>query len=216
MQTPKLLIVAIRGVHGIDEVDIGAKGMFDKYSSRTLPNGSKQQVALVYLSRSGNEVEKEKCLGKLELSDGDTLGVYIVAHSGDMNTAIYDHDLVANIKRKFLDKKDTQYKLDKVCLAVCTGAKDAEETLCESHQGVLIAKFAELLARHNLRPRLAGWTGFVTADQTGKKRILSSTNLKNDYVSNLTKSRSIQKLVYVYDNEKGYVRKALSDWTDKT
>jgi hypothetical protein len=214
MRTPKLLIVAIDGVQGPKEVETGADGLYKKYSAR---NGFNKEVQLVFLGRSGKLVKTDLGKGVLTLEEGDKLGIYIVAHCGDLNTAIYQHDLVANIKTKVLDVKagNAKYTLDKVCLVVCNSAKDATPVLSEGEEGVLMVKFAMLLKNAGLQPRLAGWTGFVTLDDTGKKRILSSANLKEGYASDMSKSREKQKMVYVYDADLGYVRKDLSSWTDK-
>ncbi|MFC3651285.1 hypothetical protein ACFONN_07005 [Dyella humi] len=224
MRTPKLLIVAIRGNRGVDEVNRSANGIYNKYSNRTEFN---KQVELAYLSRSGNLVEGEG-KGALDLNEGDVLGMYIVAHSGDLQTAIYDHDFVSAFKTKILDVKSNgvNYTLDKLCLVVCNTAKGAEDILTNSHEGVLIFRFAKLLQSAGLKPRLAGWSGLVTADEesgyanstqrgTGKKQIISSRNFQWGYASEMPRSKAEQKMVYVWDDEAGYVKRDLRSWTDK-
>ncbi|GGF44411.1 hypothetical protein GCM10011611_58540 [Aliidongia dinghuensis] len=214
MRTPKLLIIAIRGVHGTAEVDLGANGIYTKYSNRKDIN---KEVQLIYMSRSGSIVSGIG-VGDMTIEEGDRLGIYIVAHSGDLNTAIFDgHDLVSSFKTKILDQKsgDVQYNLDKICLVVCTSASNAKEILSDSAEGVMIARFAKLLVNVGLTPRLAGWTKFVTVDESGKKKILHNTNFSQIYASEWPKTNATQKMVYVWDGDKGYVKKELADWTDK-
>lgn len=216
MQTPKLFIIAIHGTHGTQEVRTSADGLYSKYSARKDVN---REVEIVFLSRAGVVCAQMGSETKVTIKEGDIVGVYLVAHSGDMSTAVHQHDLAVGIKA-VLDKSANgcRYKLDKVCLLVCTAAEKPPEMnhlMNESGESTLIQLFAKQLIGAGLTPRLAGWTGFVTVAADGRKQILSSTNLKLGNASDMNISRAKQKMCYVYDNDIGYVRKELSTWTDR-
>lgn len=220
MKSAKLFIVAIDGSQGPEEVKRSAKGLYDKYSSRGEVN---KQVEVVFLGRngkvrSGGEFEK-LCVGKVEIEKDDVLGMYLVAHCGDLSTAVYDHNLAEGIKA-FLDLRagGNSYKLDKVCLAVCAAATkelEKESPLGGSEEKTLIQQFATLLIKAGMTPRLAGWTASLTVDPSGKKKIIGSRKPIEMFVTDSPISKEKQKMVYVYDESAGYVRKDLASWTDK-
>jgi hypothetical protein len=215
MRSAKLFIVAIDGKQGPLEVQTSATGLYTKYSARQDVN---KEVEVVYLSRNGTVRDNMGC-GKVNIADGDTLGMYVVAHCGDFSTAVWDHNLAVGIK-KFLDTRAAAapYKLDKCCLVVCNGAKDPPELskpLSEGGEAALIRQFAKLLSDAGLKPRLAGWTGYVTVDPGGKKKIISSSTIKEGFASDMSISRAKQKMVYVWEDSSGYVRKDFEAWSDK-
>jgi len=220
MKTAKLFIVAIDGSQGPLEVQTGARGLYDKYSARA---GVNKEVEVVYMGRGGDVRSGEKfdklSVGKVQIEKDDVVGMYLVAHCGDLTTAVFDHDLAAALK-KLLDGRanGNAYKLDKVCMVVCKAATKQlkmDERLDENEEKTLIQRFASLLIKAGLKPRLAGWNGFVTVHPNGKKRILSSTNLVEGFASEMSKSREKQKMVYVYEEGSGYLRRDYPTWTDK-
>jgi hypothetical protein len=216
MQNEKLLIVAIRGANGMPELEKGAEGLYNKYSGRTTIN---KEVEMVYVTSNG-EISSRK--GKLTLAEGDKLGMYVVSHCHDFGESICDNNnLVTNVKKNILDEKnkDGNYILDKVGLVVCIAAKltnkTGPEVLNDENEKIMISRFAKLLLAAGLHPRLTGWIGYVTVDETGKKRIIGSSNLKEDYASEMSVSKEKQKMVYVWESSTGYVRKDFKSWTDK-
>ncbi|MFZ0321607.1 MAG: hypothetical protein WAL56_20955 [Candidatus Sulfotelmatobacter sp.] len=221
MQTPKLIIVTILGDLKNGETLQSAEGLYKKYSERTEIN---KQVELVHCSRAGeaSKVKDAVGKGKVAIEANDRVGVYIVSHSYDLQTAVDGkHDMGKVIKKLLEDRATvTNYILDKVCLVVCGAAEGAPELekeldLTETKEMTLIQRFAMQLCNAGLHPRLAGWTKWITGHESGKKQIIGSTSPQVKFASEATISKEKQKMVYVW-NQSGYVRKKLDSWSEKT
>jgi hypothetical protein len=153
MQVKRLLILGFK--RGMDaEVMEGCKALRDRYTARGHTN-----VELWYTHPDlGTFTLAEPAGG--DVGKGEGTGLYVVGHSvlplvGEQKFAGIGAEPAAGIVAKFLKERDVA-DLRKLCLVACNAAagKHGEKSFLEN--------FAVALYTEGFRPKLAGWTTWVS------------------------------------------------------
>lgn len=242
MRVDKLFILFVKEEEevAVEEIEAGGAALYTKYTKRNDPGrgpvpGNVARYKITYNSfEDAKDLQIVHCDGPNDLAAGEpaagTVGVYVFGHGSGGNLLGVSEDGLAAIFEKLKLKR-----IDKLCFISCALANSKKPAGGHDAPGkTYLERICTVLAGKDLKPKIAGYTDFVTIvpaaelpdikikgldaagyqQNQGRKAIKLGSG-KIARTKDATNERKLsQKLVYVW-REGGVANLDYSEWTDK-